>query len=136
MTHNGNGKFFSFQNQTLVPGSWQHMCMAATDDGITILVLNGEIIYEGLLNGASNKFKTNLWLGGSNVSHWKHRRLEGTMTDLYLWNEFINIDDLLLITTSRKESHSILAPALFSWRTFTLTASCCFESFPRKQSWG
>ena len=57
--HNGNNKFFSFQNQTLVPSSWQHMCMAVTDDGITTLVLNGEIIYKALLKGAIKKIHEN-----------------------------------------------------------------------------
>ena len=47
--HNGISTFFSFQNQFMLPDNWQHICMAAKEDGNTTLVLNGEIIYEGFL---------------------------------------------------------------------------------------
>ena len=125
---NGNNQFFSFQNQTLVPDDWHHICMAVTDYGITKLVLNGEFIYEALLIGANKKIETNLWLGGSNISHLQDLRFEGAMTDIYLWNKSLNIDDLILITTGKKSSHSILAPTLFSWKTSKITASCpCIE---------
>ena len=127
--HNGIGMFFSFQNQSIVPDNWQHVCMAAMDNGNTTLVLNGKIIYEGFLKRTSNKFETNLWIGGSTKNLWyQQRRFEGVITDIYLWNEFINIDDLILITTNRKRSHSILAPTLFSWKTYKTTRSCeCIE---------
>ena len=126
--HNGISKIFSFKNQTLVPDQWQHICMAVTYDGKTILVLNGEIVYKASLKGDSTKIETNLWLGGSNVSSWKHRRLEGAMTDIHLWNKSLNMDDLILITKNRKTSDSIAATALFSWKTFKKTASCqCIE---------
>ena len=125
---NGNNQFFSFQNQTLVPDDWYHICMAVTDYGITKLVLNGEFIYEALLKGASKNIETNLWLGGSNILNLNFLRLDGSMTDIYLWNKSLNIDDLMLITTGKKSSHSISAPALFSWKTFKITASCpCIE---------
>ena len=71
--HKGIGKIFSFKNQTLLPDQWQHICMAVTDDGMTTLILNGEIIFKDLLEGQEqyiNKIETNLWLGGSNKS-WK-----------------------------------------------------------------
>ena len=122
--HNGNAGFFYFKNQTLVPDRWLNVCMAVKDNGIVILVLNGEIIFEASLKGSSYKNETNLWLGGSNVAYWMYRRLEGAMTEIHLWNKSLNIDDLNLITTNRKESHLISVPALFSWKSFMLTPSC------------
>ena len=38
--HNLVGYFFYFQNQTMKPDSWQHICLSISDDFIT-LVLNG-----------------------------------------------------------------------------------------------
>ena len=123
----GNGKIFSFENQTLLPDQWQHICMAVTDDGMITLVLNGEIIFKDLLEGDINTAETNLWLGGSNKPSLKSR-LEGAMTDIYLWNKSLNIDDLVLITSNEKGSYLISAVALFIWKTFKTTTSCqCLE---------
>ena len=130
LKHNGISMFFSFQNQSMVPDNWQHVCMATTNDGIVTLVLNGEILFEALLEGdSSEKIESNLWLGGSNISSWKNRRLEGAMTDIHLWSKSLKVDDLILITTNRKASSSMSsATVLFSWKSFAITTSCpCIE---------
>ena len=65
--HNLVGYFFYFQNQTMKPDSWQHICLSTSDDFIT-LVLNGEVVYKASPSKKPDEPKeTNLWLGGENI---------------------------------------------------------------------
>ena len=119
--HNLVGYFFYFQNQTIDPDSWQNICLRTSDDFIT-LALNGEVVYDGLPSKKPDtKFETTLWLGGYG-EHTQTRRFEGTMTEIYLWNKALSINDLISITTGSKAGEKISEPALFSWKTFKLSA--------------
>ena len=120
--HNLVGYFFYFQNQTMKPDSWQHICLSTSDDFIT-LVLNGEVVYNASPSKKPDKPKeTNLWLGGENIQTRMYRRFEGTMTDIYLWNKALTMNELILITTRSTASESISIPALFSWKIFKPSA--------------
>ena len=121
--HNVATYFFSFQNQNLKPDSWQHLCLAVSENLIQ-LVLNGEIVHEA----ASNTLKENinetiLYLGGENNLRRTYRRFEGTITDAHLWNKSLNMNHLIMITTRDETIKSIPAPALFFWNNFKPTNS-------------
>ena len=124
--HNGATSFFSFQNQTLKPDSWQHVCLAVSENLIQ-LVLNGEIVYEAILNTIKEDiYETMLYFGGENNPQRTYRRFIGTITDANLWNESLNLDDLIMITTGSKTSKSMPVPTLFFWNNFKPTdgSSC------------
>ena len=121
--HNVATYFFSFQNQNLKPDSWQHLCLAVSENLIQ-LVLNGEIVHKA----ASNTLKENinetiLYLGGENNLRRTYRRFEGTITDAHLWNKSLNMNHLIMITTRDETIKSIPAPALFFWNNFKPTNS-------------
>ena len=91
--------FFLFPNQTIKPDSWQHVCLSVSNISIR-LVLNGEVIYDAPPDTVTKDFsETYLWLGGENMPKFMHRRFEGVITNAYLWNESLNMDDLILITS-------------------------------------
>lgn len=117
--HNSAGYIFSFQNQTFIPDTWQHICLMISADIITI-ILNGEVVFDKSYETKMDFLETNLWLGGGNVPNWMHRRFEGKMTDVNLWNEPLTINDLISITTGNKQTESISAPALFEWNIWKL----------------
>ena len=84
--------------------------------------MNGEVVYDGFPSKKPDtKFETTLWLGGYG-EYTQTRRFEGTMTEIYLWNKALSINDLISITTESKASEKIPEPALFSWKTFKLSA--------------
>ena len=130
LLHDAIGNFFFFPNQTIKPDSWQHFCLAISVNSIT-LILNGEVVFNST-NSAGNCSKnlaknTNLWLGGENVPNKLYRRFEGTITDSYLWNESLEIGDLIAITMGNKSSSKSMSDQkLFSWETFKheSTSSC------------
>ena len=94
--------FFFFPNQTINPDSWQHVCLAVSDESIK-LVLNGEVIYNAPPNTVTNGFsETYLWLGGENMTKFMHRRFEGVITNAYLWNVTSRMDDLISITSKNR----------------------------------
>ena len=104
------------------PDSWQHISLRTSDDFIT-LVLNGEVVYDAPPSKKPDKPKeTNLWLGGENIQTRMYRRFEGTMTDIYLWNKALTMNELIMITTRSTASESISIPALFSWKIFKPSA--------------
>ena len=43
--HHKAGYFFSFKNQTLIPDTWQHICLMISAEIITV-VLNGEVVFD------------------------------------------------------------------------------------------
>ena len=68
-----------------------------------------------------------MFLGGENVPNKLYRRFEGTITDSYLWNESLEIGDLIAITMGNKSSSKSMSDQkLFSWETFKheSTSSC------------
>ena len=130
LQHDGAGNFFFFPNQTLNPDSWQHICLSVSKDSLK-LVLNGDIIYNAPPNSIMTAFyEAKLFLGGENDAKKMERRFEGRITDVYLWNVALDIEDILLITTARESSKSIAIQAIFSWSTFTpsdTSSSSCVE---------
>ena len=130
LKHDAAGYFFFFPNQNLKPDSWQHVCLSVSLDSMR-LVLNGEVVFDSPPNSVMEDITAStLWIGGENIPQLMHRRVHGTITDVYLWKEFLKIEDLISITTSSKsrQSKSISAPVLFSWDKFeTAISSSCLE---------
>ena len=86
LKHNDVGYFFNFPNQTMIPHSWQHICLSVSITSMKF-VLNGEIVLSTQLKSVQNDFKeATLWLGGENKQKNMFRRFEGMITDVYLWN--------------------------------------------------
>ena len=126
LKHNDVGYFFFYPNQTMIPNSWQHICLSVSINSMKF-VLNGEVVFNTPLNSVLNNFKeTTLWLGGENKPEYMYRRFEGMITDAYLWNESLEMNDLVLITIANKSSESVGIESLFSWNKFKLdnTPSC------------
>ena len=126
LKHNDVGYFFNFPNQTMIPHSWQHICLSVSNTSMKF-VLNGEIVLNTQLKSVQNDFKeATLWLGGENKQKNMFRRFEGMITDVYLWNESLELNDLVLLTIANKSSESVGINSLFSWNKFKLdnTYSC------------
>ena len=95
---------FDFTNQTITPDSWQYICLAMTSIKIKI-VLNGEILLSDPkvdLPTAAIK-ETKLWLGGALFSNKDlNRRLDGMIANANFWNNAMQDDGLISITTNNK----------------------------------
>ena len=126
--HHNAGYFFSFKNQTLIPDTWQHICLMVSADSITV-VLNGEVVFDNDYETKMDPLDTSLWLGGSNVPTKMHRRFEGEMTDLNLWSKTLTINDLILITTGSKSTGSIPDTAIFEWNTWKMEGNNPFVEY-------
>ena len=100
--------FFDFQTEKLKPTKWQHICFALSMSHIKV-VINGEILSneEEDLNLVTKETRdTTFWFGvdtrpGRNDHNLA--RLEGTMTDICLWNISLGIDALTSITSNGKK---------------------------------
>ena len=124
--------FLDFANQDIKPDEWQNLCISVSVYHNQIkIVMNGEILFDEKEVDLSNKkvLSDKLWLGGSGGSKpwFTNRRLEGTITDMHLWNESLSFDFLKSIT---KTGTIITAPVpdLFSWSTFEMESNIsCVE---------
>ena len=117
LMHGLSTNFFSFANQTMKPDSWQYFCMSLKHDSMK-LVLNGEVVFNTTKATMKSFKETNLWLGGENIPKWMNRRFEGMITEVYLWPESFEVDQLILITSNSKKSKAVPIKTLFSWNDF------------------
>ena len=92
---------FSFPNHKVTPDSWQHLCLAISSNQIKI-VLNGQIILsDPKLDITAEIKETKLWLGGALFSDKEpNRRLGGMIAHANFWNNALQDEDLILITTN------------------------------------
>ena len=106
--------FFEFPNQTLMPNEWNQICLAVSMNHLKI-ALNGEISSNEKVDSEVIylEMKT-LWFGARSDSWFRNRRLEGAITDVYLWNESLTIDHLTLITSNGIIT-DLPSPDLFAW---------------------
>ena len=119
LMHGLNTNFFSFANQTMKPDSWQYFCLSIKHDSMK-LVLNGEVVFNTTKATMKSFKETNLWLGGENITKTINRRFEGMITEVYLWPESFEVDQLILITNNSKKSKAVSIKTLFSWNDFKL----------------
>ena len=116
---------FYFQNQTVVPDSWQYICLAVSLTEIKI-VLNGEILpidTKAELPHEDIK-ETKLWFGGALFSDWlSNTRFEGMIAKANLWNSMLENDKLIAITTNGNPAISSAQYDLLSM-TFSKNSSC------------
>ena len=122
--------FFFFHNQTLLPDNLYHLCFAKSNGSLKI-VLNGELIYNESIAAANiletDSLNTTLFLGGIPKPKWMFTRFEGTIMDVYLWNQPFNINKLRTIT-SLNNSGKFTSSLLFSWEKFKLSKNIpCIE---------
>ena len=133
---------FRFLNQTVLPEQWQHICFAVSSNQIKIM-MNGELIFNKIKNiSSTNVLETNLWFGGGAFEDEEHkdnlwfakRRFVGVMTDVYLWNKSLEIEELTKISSSTESSIKEV-PSSFSWnfseellqKTTSEPSSSCIE---------
>ena len=92
---------FSFPNHKVTPDSWQHLCLAISSNQIKI-VLNGQIILsDPKLDIIAEIKETKLWLGGALFSDKEpNRRLGGMIAHANFWNNALQDEELILITTN------------------------------------
>ena len=95
---------FYFYNQTLMPNSWQYICLAVSPMEMK-LVWNGEILSSHTkVDLPKEEIKdTKIWLGGLAASFDKlGNRFEGMMANANLWKITLQDDDLISITANNK----------------------------------
>ena len=115
---------FSFHNQTILPESWQYVCLVVTSIQIKV-VWNGELLYKQHYKFELPKEvikNTKLWLGGA-LFHDVNRRLEGMIANAKFWNNALQDDDLISITTNNKRVISSAKYDLLS-STIPKNSSC------------
>ena len=128
-----DGVWYLFpHNQTIIPDNWQHVCFAKSLNWWKV-VLNGELIFNKSI-GKDDPFRSNilgttLYLGGVPPPKWIKRRFEGSIMDVYFWNQSLDVNQLKNITSNGKSGKFISSQSLqFSWDTFKLSKSTsCIE---------
>ena len=128
LKYNGMYYFFDFNNQKIIPDEWQHLCLGLSLNKIKI-VLNGEILLNktvaNLFTEEIEASTRTMWFGGyQGNSKWHtSTRLEGLMTDVNVWNESLDFENLTSITRSSLLSNTIPIPDLFLWSTFKMQSN-------------
>ena len=131
LKYHGVYHFFNFKNQNIIPDEWQHLCLGISLNQIKI-VLNGEILLNKTVNIiSSDEQNGKMWFGGSQGSSkwYKDTRLEGLITDVNIWNQSLEFQNLISITTRKSPTNTAVLPTpdLFFWSTFEIqynTSSC------------
>ena len=138
LKYHGMYHFFDFKNQNIIPDEWHHLCLAISLNQIKI-VLNGEILLNKTINLSSSndeihtsimKVKNNngkMWFGGTqgNSKWYQDTRLEGLITDVNVWSESLEFQNLISITRKstwvQSRRNTVLpTPDLFLWPTFKI----------------
>ena len=131
LKYHGDYYFFDFKNQNIIPNEWQHLCLAISLNQIKI-VLNGEILLNKTINIiSSDEQNGKMWFGGfQGSSKWyRDTRLEGLITDINVWNQSLEFQNLITISTRNSPTNTEVLPTpdLFLWSTFEIqlnTTSC------------
>ena len=133
LKYHGDYYFFDFKNQNIIPNEWQHLCLAISLNQIKI-VLNGEILLNKTINIiSSDEQNGKMWFGGfQGSSKWyRDTRLEGLITDINVWNQSLEFQNLITISTRNSPTNTEVLPTpdLFLWSTFEiqLNTSSCVE---------
>ena len=106
--------FFDFQNQTFIPYEWYKICFAISMNQLNV-ALNGETSSNEKVGlEFKNIEKAPLWFGVQKHSSEPTGRLEGSITDVYLWNKSLKVEHLSLIT-SNETIPDLPPPDLFAW---------------------
>ena len=121
--------FFNINKQNMMPDQWQHLCFSVSLQQVKI-VLNGEIVCNEPVTLDSEEIAHEImWIGGMKVNSWHiDRRIEGTLTDVNVWNRSLEIQYLLSITSNGKMDTTVPAADIFSWIKFELQSNTsCVE---------
>ena len=115
LKYDGGYYFFYFQNQTLIPNEWYQICLAVSLTQLKV-ALNGEILSNEIVDlNAKDIEKTTLWFGVQKHSKFEStKRMEGMITDAYLWNKSLNMNQLNMITSNELIT-DLPQPDLFKW---------------------
>ena len=125
----GKYVFFYYKTQKIRPDQWQHYCISVSSSQVKI-VLNGEIVCNEPVTLDSEEIAHEImWIGGMKVNSWHiDRRIEGTLTDVNVWNRPLEIQYLLSITSNGKMDTTVPAADVFSWIKFELQSNTsCVE---------
>ena len=112
----------------MIPDQWQHLCFSVSLQRVKI-VLNGEIVCDEPAKLDSKEIThEKMWIGGMNVNSWHiDRRIEGTLTDVNVWNRSLEFQHLLSMTSNGKMDN-VPPPDVFSWTTFEIQSNTsCIE---------
>ena len=93
---------FWFQNQTVNPDSWQYICLAVSSNQMKI-VWNGNILLnEPKVILSKEEFtERKIWIGGALFFDKNNkRRFEGMISLANFWNDSLEDNDLISITTN------------------------------------
>ena len=110
---------FKWSNQSMKPDIWQKICISVSNAQI-LLALNGDAILNDTItvsNRTNNEYKqANLRLGGyvnEDNGDGNPRTFVGFITEVNLWNQNLELSDLISMTNSCSLIDSV--PDLFSW---------------------
>ena len=118
--------FFDLQKQSMKPDQWQHICFSVSLYEVKI-AMNGNVLKNETVNFSAEEITNDkLWIGGMQDSKWyTDRRMEGLVTDVHVWSESLEFQQLISITSNHKLDVSP-PPDLFTWAKFKmqLNTSC------------
>ena len=117
--------FFDLPNH-MKPDQWQHICFSVSLYEVKI-AMNGNILKKETVNFSAEEVTNDkLWIGGMQDNKWyTDRRMEGLVTDVHVWSQSLEFQQLISITSNHKLDISP-SPDLFTWAKFKmqLNTSC------------